>query len=285
MQEVAVISPQYSEPTRRTHMNTVTCVICQATYAPSQLHEYLLLAPPVALESAFMSMCHFCFRCRRPACPQCWDDVHGVCGACSQEAQLSFRVPSTPLHGLLFPPARQTRGKRDEHEAFPLVCVHYGRFQHVAREKEQKQNPPLLSPSPQLASQEQSSEQATAHMRSVTTQAFVPAVVPFPERISRMRTRPEHTFNLEEIDTRPVPSDVEEIDTLPPQKTATPRRSIWRRIEHVLTFLVVALVIIIMIMILLSLFFPGANAFLLGTLHVDIQTEVAYLLQLITHLL
>ncbi|HEY7416098.1 MAG TPA: hypothetical protein VH593_12970 [Ktedonobacteraceae bacterium] len=240
-----MISPQNLDPARRTHMNTVTCVICQAAYAPSRLHEYLLLAPPVALESAFMSMCHFCFRCRRPACPQCWDDVHGVCGACSQDANLPFRVAPTPLRGLLFPPAQQVQKIRDEHEAFPLICIHYGRFHDVRAEDEEE-------------------------------------VATNPEPLSRESSQRER-FDVEDIDTRPMPPDyVVEMDTQPPP--ARPRRSFGRRVEHILTLLVLAVVIAIVSMVLLALFVPGANGVVMNILHVDIRTEIAYLWQLIIHL-
>src|SRR5437763_189301 len=69
----------------------VVCKICQAVYVPAHTHRQLVRSPHAVIESAFMSMCHFCFRCRQPACPSCWDEVHGVCGACALEAQLPFR--------------------------------------------------------------------------------------------------------------------------------------------------------------------------------------------------
>ena len=111
---------------------TVECQICQAVYAPAEEYRYLAQAPQVALESAFMSMCHFCFRCRRPACPQCWDNVHGVCGECSQEVNLPFRSQAAPLRGVLFPSARQAQLKRKQSEAIRLRCINPGRFQTIA---------------------------------------------------------------------------------------------------------------------------------------------------------
>ncbi|BCL81015.1 hypothetical protein ccbrp13_34800 [Ktedonobacteria bacterium brp13] len=111
---------------------TVECQICQAVYAPAEEYRYLAQAPQVALESAFMSMCHFCFRCRRPACPQCWDNVHGVCGKCSQEVNLPFRSQAAPLRGVLFPSARQAQLKRKQSEAIRLRCINPGRFQTIA---------------------------------------------------------------------------------------------------------------------------------------------------------
>ena len=240
-----MISPRNLDQAQRTHMNIVTCVICQAVYAPSRLHEYLLLSPPVALESAFMSMCHFCFRCRRPACPQCWDDAHGVCGDCSQEAHLPFRMAPTPLRGLLFPPVRQSPKARDEHEAFPLVCIHYGRFHDIRVGDKQEDVTP-------------------------------------PDTISRTPTRVER-FDVEDIDTRPMrPDYVVEMDTQPPPKPS--RRSWWRRVEHIVTLLAFAALVAIVAIVLLALLVPGANGAAMSTLHVDIRTEIAYLWQLITHL-
>ncbi len=52
-----------------------------------------------------MSMSHFCFRCRRAACPECWDHVHRICGACVAELGLPFRREVPPLEGILFAPA------------------------------------------------------------------------------------------------------------------------------------------------------------------------------------
>lgn len=82
-------------------LKIVFCPICRAVYIPSwqQEREQTSLA---MLESTFLSICHFCFRCRRPACPQCWNPIHCVCTSCSEEAQLPFRSPVPPLEGLIF---------------------------------------------------------------------------------------------------------------------------------------------------------------------------------------
>src|SRR5579859_2508460 len=105
------------------------CSICQAGYVPSQSYTFLWQASPIALESALMSMCRFCFRCRRPACPECWDEVHGVCGACTEEAHLPFRRTPAPLDGTLLPPSHQPQVKRISSVPDPLICVRPGRFQ------------------------------------------------------------------------------------------------------------------------------------------------------------
>jgi hypothetical protein len=127
-------------------MPMVECQTCQAVYAPAEAYRYLSQAPQVALESALMSMCHFCFRCRRPACPQCWDTVHGVCGECSQEANLPFRAQAAPLRGVLFPIARQAQLRRKQRDVIRLICIIPGRFQKLAPIDEAETRPYIGKP-------------------------------------------------------------------------------------------------------------------------------------------
>lgn len=82
-------------------LKIVFCPICRAVYIPSWQQERDQTSLPL-LESAFLSICHFCFRCQRPACPQCWNPIHCVCTSCSEEAQLPFRSPVPALEGLIF---------------------------------------------------------------------------------------------------------------------------------------------------------------------------------------
>src|SRR5437588_10820092 len=127
---------QQSEQTFRSPENEhyipgiITCTICGAGYASASAHQSLLQA--TVLEAAFMSMCHFCFRCRRPACPECWDTVHGVCGACVQEAHLPFRVEARPLNGVIFPPVHAVHTTRENMASPPLLCKRPGRFRTAA---------------------------------------------------------------------------------------------------------------------------------------------------------
>ena len=134
-------SPVGSERSMRsvTHAKngTVACTVCSALYAPSQAHVYLTQAPHIALESAFMSMCRFCFRCRRPACPLCWDDVHGLCGACVEEVHLPFRKEAEPLpldSTLLVSSSPQL--KQQHSVSFPLVSIRPGSFHADIAQKE-----------------------------------------------------------------------------------------------------------------------------------------------------
>lgn len=251
---------------------TVTCVICHAVYAPSQLYEYLLQAPSVALESAFMGMCHFCFRCRRPACPHCWDEVHGVCAACAQDARLPFRADAGPLSGTLFVSSQQPQKEQAKPDRSPLVCVRYGRYQQAIGEK--KASTDDRSP---LSSATSKAKQRTPHQKlAITAQPVMPS----------------RTFDLEiaDIDTQPpARSKITELKTQPPapqkkKTTRTPRRFVHRFIEIVLTIVLLLILFLIIAMVSMALLSSNANLFIADWLHVDIQTEIAYLLQLIRYL-
>ena len=277
--------------------NTITCSICKAVYAPAQVYEYLLQAPRVALESAFMSMCHFCFRCRRPACPGCWDYVHGVCGECALEAHLPFRSPGTPLHGVLFPPLRQTQLRPKRAPQTRLICIQPGKFQNrapieaaetvfikaIATEhaSHQVQMPAIkatpLPPVPPLPRPQSITPQAMVNIDEVTTK---------PERqksvdIDEIPTTPERSSStgIDEIATRPEPRSrlsIDEIVTKPGR-----RRSIRKQVERALASVLVALFLFVIALIVLAAVFQDVNTLVLKLIHVDIRVEIAYILLLI----
>jgi hypothetical protein len=174
---MAAQQPEVSlPPSIKDETRSIACVICQAVYAPSQRHEHLLLAP-AALESAFMGMCHFCFRCRRPACPECWDDVHGICGRCGSESQLPFRREVGPLSSQLFTASRQAQLERETAALLPvapLVCITPGAFHRSLIEQR------ATAPIPAIVQ-----GMVSKPGRRGTTQT-IPAV-----KIDEMRTRPE----------------------------------------------------------------------------------------------
>ncbi len=144
---------QSTHPVTPAKHGTVACAVCSALYAPSQAQAYLIQAPRIALESAFMSMCRFCFRCRRPACPLCWDDVHDLCGTCVEAVHLPFReqVELLPLNStLLVSSSPQLKQRRAV--SFPLVCVGPGIFHTDAAQKEHISPPKpdnVISPVPE----------------------------------------------------------------------------------------------------------------------------------------
>lgn len=126
--------PQFESPTSFTHpqqqgQNTVACMICHTVYAPQANQPQLAQASQAVLESAFMGMCHFCFRCRRPSCPFCWDAVHGICGSCVRETGLPFRSDAPPLSGTWLPPMRQGQPATNNGAAYPLVAIQPGHLE------------------------------------------------------------------------------------------------------------------------------------------------------------
>ena len=99
-------------------LKVVACPVCRAIYVPSGA-----VRPPGLLETAFLAVCHFCFRCQRPACPQCWNPVHHVCASCSEEARLPFRGPVPSLEGLVFVSSRSELAN-----TISFLCKRNGRF-------------------------------------------------------------------------------------------------------------------------------------------------------------
>ena len=107
---------------------TMACPVCKALYTPAPAHQQLVLAPHIVLESAFMTMCHFCFRCRRAACPDCWDAIHGICGACVAETKLPFRTQVEPLHNAMLLVSQEQQVTETPYAAPALVCIQHGKF-------------------------------------------------------------------------------------------------------------------------------------------------------------
>jgi hypothetical protein len=303
-------SRHYPEPTshqaKKGPTNTVACRICEAVYTPSQDHAYLLQAPPMVLESALMSMCHFCFRCRRAACPHCWDNIHGVCGACCLEADLPFRAQAAPLRGVLFATTRQAQLRRKHATPIRLICIRSGRFQSAASidtaETFPLHNaiiPPRASASRQTQAESDHLERPQVHPESQPQ--------PSPPRrrktieIDQIATRPAHTETVGDIDqivTQPPPrirraTALRELADQPTHVNANvgvakhvfepeaSQHSIGSIIEQIITVLLCIVLICIVVLIMLAMFSVDANALIQNYLHVDIRTEVTALWQLI----
>jgi hypothetical protein len=238
---------------------TVICTICHTVYAPSRSHEYLLQAPPLALESAFMSMCHFCFRCRRPACPNCWDDVHGVCGQCAEETRLPFRLAPAPLDGVPFVPPRHASISGRPH-AIPssLVTIQPGRFQ-------QPSLPPIdsITTRPDRSSTVEARPAAASPGRSIA----IDEVITHPPAVPRRSSAPSLSPDIDQMKTRPEQSK---------RRTHRPGR--------VFATLAFALLLVGVILIVAASLSSTANAFIYTVLHVDIRAEIAYLWHLLQQL-
>jgi hypothetical protein len=230
---------------------TISCTICEAVYAPSLEYTYFLNAPSMALESALMSMCHFCFRCRRPACPACWDDVHGVCGSCVQEAHLSFRTAPEPLSGLLFPPRQILPVREQEHRApSPLTCIRPGRFQ-------------------QTDTIDEISTRPTQEIPATTT----------GKSSAKLSREAQAARDPQQAESPSEDTDIAELETRPGRRTR-----IARGIERALTIALLLILLIVITLIVAASLSVRANTLIADTLHIDIRAEIAYLLRLIEQL-
>jgi len=236
--------------------STITCTICSAGYIPSPHSEDLLQATPLALESAFMSICHFCFRCRRPACLMCWDAVHRVCGACVQEAGLPFRAQVAPLAGTLFPPiapARLAQSIHNNQQATPFICIRPGLF-HIAvppptsiSTAETAEMP--VPDSSKHASQEKQQDQNTSREQKAPQIQEPPASQPLPQANTpaKVRTRPKFL----------------------------------KTIGSIVTTLAVITLLAIAVIIPWAEYSSTVNSLVKQLLHIDIRSEIAYLLHMI----
>ena len=306
-------SRHYPEPVsyqaKKGPLNTVACRICEAVYTPAQDHAYLLQASAMVIESALMSMCHFCFRCRRPACPHCWDNIHGVCGECCLEADLPFRAQTAPLRGVLFATARQAQLQRERATPVRLICIRSGRFQNAASIDTAETFPLQKAIVPPRASL---SRQTRAEDEPIEKPQIHPETDKQPQVLRRRKT-----IEFDEIATRPPQTaamiDIDQIVTQPPLRrqrtlqrseiasrpthvntssalaehefaTDIPIHSPGSIIEQILITLLCIVLLCIIVLIALAMFSADANALIQYYLHVDIRAEVGALWQLIGQL-
>lgn len=254
-------------------VRTIICPICEGVYAPSSAHSSFLLASDEALEAAFMSLCHFCFRCRRPACPQCWDDVHGVCGDCVREAHLTFRTEVAPLDGMRFPPLRGEATSRGEVTASLLVCVKPGRFVQE-----------LMAASDTNLEAARTTDGNVPAQRTETSQEMQGGQVGYGERrehgtMARPARKPQPVTDRVAVARASALAndDGEDEDELVESRT----RRVFRIVERVLTVLVLVLLVAIIVLVALALYSSAVNTLVVQVLHVDIRAEVAYLIHLV----
>lgn len=232
----------------------IACAICKAIYTPSPSHpshRQLVMAPNIVLESAFMGMCHFCFRCRRAACPECWDEVHGICASCVREAGLLFRKPTQSLVNDIVSIPRLENAEQDEQATPALICIQHGRFSQK----------PSLSPR----------SSRTSHAVQVATGRHHPAQ---EQSISQLPSAP----TLPAI--KPVYIRLNEHE----HKHVSPAQRVLRDIERVLNIVLLVMLLAIATAVILAERSPNANAQIMHLLHVDIHAEIAYLMHVVSQL-
>jgi hypothetical protein len=205
-------------------------------------------------------MCHFCFRCRQPACPSCWDDVHEVCGACALEAQLPFRSSVPPLNSAVVPPVQHLPSVRVRTVTPPLVCVRPGRFQRA--------------PLPIEA-------QTTLYVPTVSDQSLDAASKRHPSQktpLSPSKSQPHAVDVITDVVTRPEKKRIHDNGT---SRNASLRH---HKLEHTVIQILLLIALLIAVFFVSVLLFPSVNGGIVDILHVDIRAEIAYLLDLVQHL-
>jgi hypothetical protein len=237
---------QRNEERNSSIKGTVSCMICQAVYAPSQLRTDLIQASPLALESTFMSMCHFCFRCRRPSCPACWDYVHGLCAACDQDANLPFRTELPPLYGTLLPPIRQAQLLPEPAGAASLLCIRPGAY----------------------------AQDQLLPIDKVTTrpETFVPLrsemVSPMPALTTRNTTRAANAL-----------PQVAELKTQPPTRKSP--LTVFKKLGRITAWLLFLVLLCALILAVAASISAEINTYIFVMFHMNIRSGIALLLQLL----
>jgi hypothetical protein len=272
------------DATART-VRTMACAVCKAVYTPTPAYQQLVMAPDIVLESAFMSMCHFCFRCRHTACPDCWDAVHGVCGACVKETHLPFRTQVKPLSNVMPAlPQPQAAAVEDTHAAPVLICIQHGRFHADA-----PQTPPLTPPPHPVAPIQMrrplrvaAPESGQRSTQQHTTTARVAPEYPTQTAPKTHTAHPEHT-------KRPVLREADETESeqkqvAQPERVEQPLGKILGVTEQWLTGILLSLLLTIVTLVVIAEASPSANAQIMHLFNIDIRSEIAYLVHLVGQL-
>lgn len=302
-------------------VKVISCPICRAVYIPSSQQQAAAPRSATLLETAFLRLCHFCFRCQRPACPQCWNPVHQVCIACGKEAHLPFLSPVPSLEGLVLCPPQSSQSAQAPNQ--PFTCLRNGRLYSpdsvcypeppkaeveapreysspetynqapVAQDNPppstsaypypswiqevlgHKTDDPPVEPLSFESNRPLLDQQGFSHARPA--QAIAPASphTSQPNWASVAYALPQ-LAKFPPLLTDDKNSETEEIDDI----SVIEPTPLVERIENILLFITSTLLLAIVFMIVLSLSSADMNAFFLRLIHVDIRTEISYLLQL-----
>ncbi|HVB22031.1 MAG TPA: hypothetical protein VNG51_08805 [Ktedonobacteraceae bacterium] len=266
---------------------TMACPVCKALYTPAPAHQQLVLAPHIVLESAFMSMCHFCFRCRRAACPDCWDAVHGICGACVMETKLPFRTQVKALNNAMPLLSQEQQVIETMHAAPTLVCIQHGKFyvepsQPSSLAQPEHMNRPVRVAPAEVAQRGRAKAQWHSNKENL--------LHGMDDGRPQGATPPHHPTPVPTM-SAPSPRDRHSRDGggWGPLRASVVLPSGWitdalGAIEQWLTGALLVLLLTIITMIVLAEASPSANTQIMHILQIDIRSEVAYLIQLIGQL-
>lgn len=234
----------------------MTCSLCDAEFSPESEYAYLLNADAKELEAAFMSACHVCFRCRRAACPECWDATHHLCAQCVGEAGLPPHTEPRPLEGTL-PLIMTAQDAAGAATASPFVCVRPGRYSASAEREPDRDR----------------------------QQSADPALLPVKKSDSPAGTENIHhdpTPRLVALAIADQAGTAEE--TLESEPAISGTRRTLNVIERALTIIVLAALLIIAALVVLAETSLPANTTIARLIHVDIRAEVAYIVNLIKNI-
>lgn len=237
---------------------TVTCAICEAVYAPSPLQLPFLQYAQESLEATFMGACHFCFRCRRAACPQCWDEVHSVCGACVQEARLPFRAEAAPLDSLMFPPTSSQRlpAPQQQQAGSLFVPVHAGRFYLAPQFGQARPDIDTNSAVQQVIIQTITPGEPATDGEKSDLPVATPTKTPLPEASQDDRKQKKTPY-------------------------AAKKGGKSSRLELAFTWIVLVILLVLVVVIALAEYIPAVNALVARLTHIDIHAEIAYLVHIV----
>jgi len=168
-----------------------------------------------------------------------------------QEAHLPFRVDTTPLSGVIFPPVREVHTTRENSASPLLVCVRPGRFQ-----ADVTHSPDPFKGLPIVAAPMQYQLQDEIEGRGRTT-GRIPGIAP----------------GLQVQD-----DDMHEL-----QEPGVGVRFI-ELVERIVTVLLLIVLLAIAVMVVLAEVSGAGNTVIVRLVHVDIRYEIAYLLSLVRQL-
>src|SRR5579884_1834346 len=238
-------------------VNPITCIICQASYTPSNLYQHFLQVSPIVLESAYMSMCHYCFRCRRPACPECWDPIHRICAACVQDANLPFRTQVEPLDGILLLPISPISPSETTHDntaSSLFICIKHGKFHTLTPPStaiaHAETTPPQSTVKPSKPLPNTTQEPPPSSQAQPSSDIAEASLVPALEASSPPTLEPAHVLESPAIE---VPEADPSVDTFPIDTAPTkPHKSAIKKLELILTAILLLALLAIAIIIALA---------------------------------
>jgi hypothetical protein len=241
----------------------IACAICDASFTFAPDARRLQLSAET-LETVYMSVCHFCFRCRGLSCPQCWDALHGLCGSCVRETDLPFRDETTPLPGVSIPRARRAAPAASANpSSSALLCVRPGNFQPGG-----------------------TGSTSSAEYSTTSAQVAWPYMLPTAQTAARQDERgPIALFHRPPLSPHaPGQGRNEESEEEEVVVEVKPIVRFITLVEQLVTAIAFVLLILVLLMIVLAELSPLANFQIGRLLHVDIRGEIAYLTYLVRQL-